>query len=114
MHMIKLVEPSLASADAARPSGYASLVPAAEAIGEFSPIGGYLYAMIPLDADGKPYDDGTGHGEHFAVCSYHVAGSRDHYAYIMDDSITIWRKKVDGPIRQWPRDLKAEGWTKLD
>ncbi len=113
-HMIKLVEPSLASADAGRPQGYAGLVAPVDAIGSYSPRAGYVYAMIPRDADGRPYDDGTGHGVHFAVCSYPVSPSAGQHTFIMDDTITIWRKRVDGPVQQWPRDLRAEGWERVD
>jgi hypothetical protein len=116
-HMIQLIEPSQACADATTPAAWGNEVDPARAIGAYAPKAGYVYRVMTHDASGRPYDDGTGRNPtRFALCHYPVGSAKERQqTFIMDESIMIWRKATNGvPVLRWPADLGAEGWTKLD
>lgn len=79
------------------------------------PKAGALYAVIPLDASGRPYDDGSGrNAEAFALCAWYVPGA-GRLTLIVNEDLAIWVKDTgNAPVDRWPRDPAAEGWRKLD
>ncbi len=113
---IKLIEPSVANADGA------PLAP----LPDRSPRAGYLYAVMKIDETGQPYDQGGGRNRNkFAYCAYpekYKEGSwpnahiyETKLSFIINEDGVMWKKDLKGaPATQWPRDLAAEGWTKLD
>ncbi len=108
---IKLIEVSVAGADVAPKTNVAKwATPSSKA--------GYSYAVIPFKADGTPYDEGNGRNPSaFAFCAFPAKyESWSRYTLIVDEANTIYRKDIPDPKRilRWPKDLAAEGWTKLD
>jgi hypothetical protein len=109
---IKLIELSVAAADVAPMTAISKYAGP-------SPKAGYHFAVIPYQADGKPYDLGNNRNPSaFAFCAFPVEYDERwrRYTFIVNEENTIYRKKIPKParIRQWPADLKAEGWEKLD
>lgn len=107
---IGLIEKSISLADTA-PLGDQS------EWGERWPKAAYNYATIPLQADGRPYDDGSHrHRSRFAVCAWPDNPMGGRYTYIVNQENTIYRKELPqrARIMRWPADPEAEGWSKLD
>src|SRR5689334_23229925 len=112
---VKLVELSVAYADAcpAAIKGVRRSVPGSTA----SPKSGYLFAVIPLMADGKPYDDGSGCNDNaYAFCCWPAKSPGvPRWTFIVNEDATIWKKDNGGTrVLRWPADPKAEGWVKAD
>ena len=113
---IKLIERSVANADGA-PKG---------SLDDPGPKAGYLYAAIPLEGTGAPYDRGGGRNpEKYAFCAYPAkyqpkawhrnSLSINDETFIINEDNVIWKKDIGGAaVRQWPKDPLAEGWSKLD
>ncbi len=122
-NMNKLIEPSLADADAA-PVNAPGIVPAAA---NPVPKAGYLFKVVPYYvSQGKPVAYGTTGGIEkwgklfnfgkFSYCAfpaeYAVTGRK---TFFMDESITIWWKDTGGePVLVAPENPATEGWAKLD
>ncbi len=81
---------------------------------EMAAKAGALYAPIPLNAEGRPYDDGTGRCvEGFAICAWHP-GYTD-MTVVVDENLMQWRKDTaQKPVGRWSRESWAEGWQKHD
>ncbi len=112
--LVKLIEISVAAADAA-PSP--ASVQAHGNFFEFSPKAGYLYRALTQDADGLPYDEGKGRSQtRFAFVAYpKTYGKEYRRTLLINEENTIWWKDTAGkPVASWPKDLKADGWAKLD
>ena len=115
--MIKLIEISVAGADAA-PLGKASL--GEEGPGQvhsdqytvFAPKAGYFFlALRHADEDPDKLDPNR-----FAACAYpDVYRDRQRMTYILCEDNTIFQKDLGGrPPDVFPADLEKEGWRKLD
>ena len=114
--MIKLIELSVAGADAAplgtSPLGAAG--PGQVAQGQYtvpSPKAGYLYrALRHADEDPAALDPNR-----FAACAYPASAGSGKWTFIIDETGTIWRKPGGGPPDAFPdgETLKRE-WSKLD
>lgn len=81
----------------------------------------YYYAVIPLDEEGKPYDEGNhGNTSKFGLCAFPAPGARAKATFIINENNTVFRKFFEKPdrvrIRKWPSDeeLKSQGWSKVD
>ncbi|MBI3857055.1 MAG: hypothetical protein HY293_15320 [Planctomycetes bacterium] len=107
---MRLIELSVALADRAPVvdlSKFAPMVPRA----------GYCYAAIPLQADGKPYDDGSHrHAQAFAFCAWPADPKSLRKTFIINEDSTMHMKAISPPARiaRWPADPAAEGWTRMD
>lgn len=114
--MIKLVEPSLASADAARPTPRDGEAAVEIAVGSYSPKNGYVFIAMTHDATGRPYDDGSGRNfGKYGFCAYPIDASDRHPTFIMDETLDVYRKDTRGaPVLRWPAHPEAEGWRRLD
>lgn len=104
---IGLIERSVALADAAPLEDLSRF-------GERSTKAGYLYATIPLKADGTPYD----HGDHrnfyeYAFCAFPARREAGRYTLIVNESGVVYRKDILKAARvpKWPSNLEAEGWS---
>jgi hypothetical protein len=108
---IKLIELRIAAADIAPKTNVAKWA----APGAYL---GYFFSVVPFKADGTPYDDGSNQNSSaFAVCAFPAKYENwSKYTLIVDECNTIYRKDIPDPkrIMRWPKDLVAEGWTKLD
>ncbi len=122
--MIKLIEHSIAAADAAPLSLPGIVAPAATPV----PKSGYFFQVV------KSYKRGDGQtvaygqaggipkwGEHwnfgkFAICAYPAQyGVTGRRTYFMNEDITIWWKDTGGqPVAVAPVHPGADGWMKLD
>ena len=109
---LKLIELSVAAADADPKvdlSKYSALAP------KFR----YRYAVIPLDEDGKPYDDGSHRNPSgFAFCAFPAQSGKNQATLIVNENNTIYRKRFETPerIHKFPseEELKTQGWSKVD
>jgi hypothetical protein len=111
-----LIEWSVANADGAP----------RQPLPEGSAKAGYLYVAMKTDETGAPYDLGDGRNpSKFAFCAYPKAyvdstwlhGELDqaHFTFIINEEGVMWRKDLHAaPALRWPKDLYAEGWSKLD
>ena len=80
------------------------------------PYQGYLFAAIPLDENGAPYDQGNGRNPaKFAFCAYPADESSGNAVFIVNERKEVWRatSPVNGPVPRWPAKL-ARDWVKLD
>ncbi len=102
---LALIDEALAQADAGSPPG-----------GPRAPRSGYWYHAVQLDAEGKPYDAGSGRNPlKFAFCAYPASPSAGRTIFIVNEDLAIWRnQQIPMPLKKWPRDLRAEGWIRLD
>lgn len=100
---IRLIEASTAAADA-RPAGLYAL----ELIG--APTAGYWLRAIRHAEEGDPDPN------RFAFCMYPDIYLPGRSTFIVDEGNTIFRKDLGHSkgIDVFPRDLRGEGWSKLD
>lgn len=109
---IRLIELSVAGADAA------PLVDISKHTRRMA-IAGYLFAVIPLQADGTPYDDGSHRNPSaFGFCAFLEQPTSSGYTtLIINENNTIFRR-IDhkpGRIKKWPTDEElAREWSKMD
>jgi hypothetical protein len=107
---IKLIELSVAAADIEPKTTLSKWA-------NPSPKAAYHYAVIPYQADGKPYDTGNNRNTSmYAFCAFPAKGWNGKWVFIVNEENTILRKEFKSPqrIQRWPADPAAEGWTKLD
>ncbi len=117
---IGLIERSIALADIA-PLGPVALpditpndLPGSR---EPGPKAAYYFAVIPLQADGSPYDDGSHRNRtRYAYCAFPHSRNAGPWTFIINEENVIYRKDIEKPARipRWPADLRAEGWSKLE
>lgn len=109
---IKLIEISVAGADAA---------PTPESVRtrafEPGPKAGYLFRALARDGNGVPYDEGSGRSSaRFGFVAFpKTYRPESRKTFILNEDNTIWWKDTGGkPVADWPKDLKADGWSELD
>lgn len=81
------------------------------------PKAAYYFAVIPLQADGTPYDDGSHRNRtRYAYCAFPYSRNAGPWTFIVNEQNTIYRKDIEKPARisRWPANLKSEGWSKVD
>ena len=117
--MMKLIEASVADADAAPLDLEYN---AKKAPKTPTPYHGYLFRAMEKDQDGKPYQKesdnvlqkcrswGT-----FGFCAYPAEYKKGTKTLIVNESNTIWSKDTGGkPVLEFPAAPGQDGWTKLD
>jgi hypothetical protein len=114
--IIRLVEPSVAKADATEDRWEYPVL----GIQDVEPKAGYVFAALKhYEQGGKPvaYHDGSGrNSDQFGFVAfpaeYGVSGT---HTFIVNEDNTIWQKDLKGEeIDTFPSNPAAEGWRKLD
>lgn len=132
--MIKLIELSLALADASPDPGLEIMTPAGdnystkvESLGKRGPKDGYWFVAMKEDRstidDPTPYQQDTGNGpvkyntSRFGFCAYPAEyGKTGTKTFIINEANTIfWMDTGGKPVDAWPSDEDlAKHWKKLD
>lgn len=113
---IRLIDPEVSAADAAP-------LPAHDRNAGKGPVArsGYLFRTMTDDAAGAPYQqdlnkDGaaTENRTSYGVCTWPVEYPKSgRYTFIVNQDNVIWKRDTGGQVvLQFPKDPKAEGWTK--
>lgn len=108
---VHLIESNVAMADASPrtdPSYAASPPPRP------MPKAGYLYSVVPLRADGKPFGDRS--TSSFAVCAFPADYPRSgRLTLLITEDGQVWRKDTSGArVQRTPESPAADGWSRLD
>ncbi len=127
---MKLIEPSLACADARPRMALTSKGPVPvqggavayeEVYGTAAPCNGYWYVALETyeaSPDGYiPYDDGTGRNrDRFGLCCYPAKyGGKLTRTFIVNEDNVFYGKDTGGvPPRGFPLDPAKDGWTRMD
>jgi len=114
---IELIEGSVADADAA------PLRPLAEPMARV----GYRYFVMKTDETGAPYNGGKNtNPEKYGFCAVPVeylpegtflrgSSGVTRWTFIVNQENIIWRKDTRAaPVLAFPKDPRAEGWSRLD
>ncbi len=104
-NMIRLIEPSVAAADA-RPK-----IPTPTALFlAWQPKAGYWYAALRFADEKEPDPD------RWAAATWPASEGSGDLAFIISHDGVMWKKQVSFPfsIEIFPADPAAEGWSKLD
>jgi hypothetical protein len=114
---IRLIEPSVAMADATPDRGTYSSLGTDEPV----PRSGYVFAMLKYykDASGNAlsYDKGDGHNySRFGVVTYpEEYGVTGIHTYILSEEHTVYKKDLGGKtVDTYPFNPVLEGWSVLD
>ncbi len=77
---------------------------------------GYRFAAVDIDAEGEPYDAGSGrHPAKFAFCAYpETYPATGRMTFLLNENHEMWKKDTSGEsVERWPRNPAAEGWQPL-
>lgn len=121
--LMMLIDLSVAAADArplpegAHSGRYRGIDPFAVRV----PKAGYLFAVIPRRADGRPYAqdlDGDGSAfeseDGYAFCAYPEDRRSGTLTFIVDEKGVVYRRKTERkPVDRWPGDPRGEGWIRV-
>lgn len=114
--MIKLIELSVAAADAEPLNEGAELA----GLAEREPKAGYLFRVMTHDASGgapEAYHAGSNRNvSKFGFCAYPAEyGTGGTMTLILNEGNTVFQKDTGGePVLEWPSDADLRGWSKLD
>jgi hypothetical protein len=114
---LKFIDIATAKADAGRAEGLYKW----EFGGAPVPKAGYLYKVMALDENGKPYrQDPDGDGKkttnlsQWAYCAYPAQHNKDGVrTFIVNEEGVVYAKDTGGkPVEKWPgADPTTAGWT---
>src|SRR5262245_59636966 len=102
---VRLIEPSIAEADAKPAQGDPHSMPKA----------GYWFVAMKRDEQGRPYDVKEGRNRSkYGFCAYPSRSGAGRKTFIVNEEGVIWKKDGSEAVLDWPKDPAAAGWQRLD